>query len=274
MAGIYRMAIIANRPDGLILVTNLNDASRTAVDSLNIALEPDFIYPYLRGRDVIKWGSNVETYILVPQLPERPSKGVPEDKLIAKFPRTHEYVHHFFQQLNERAVYQKLLAPSGEPFYAMYNVGDYTFSPYKVVWKYVASSLKCSVISSRKDEWLGEKVIVPDSKLVLVPFGSEAEAHYVCSLLNNSISAYIVACYAVTTQISTHVVEYVSIPKYDPDNELHSQLSNLSIKTHDAVVHNLPTTDLEAEIDRLAARLWGLTDLELKEIQDSLAELG
>ena len=32
--------------------------------------------------------------------------------------------------------------------------------------------------------------------------------------------------------------------------------------------------EVEAEVDRLAARLWGLTDAELREIQESLAELG
>jgi hypothetical protein len=31
---------------------------------------------------------------------------------------------------------------------------------------------------------------------------------------------------------------------------------------------------IEAEIDHLAAQMWGLTDAELKEIQESLAELG
>ena len=32
--------------------------------------------------------------------------------------------------------------------------------------------------------------------------------------------------------------------------------------------------EIEAEIDWLAAQLWGLTDAELQEIQESLAELG
>jgi hypothetical protein len=32
--------------------------------------------------------------------------------------------------------------------------------------------------------------------------------------------------------------------------------------------------EIEAEVDRLAAALWGLTDAELREIQESLEELG
>jgi hypothetical protein len=32
--------------------------------------------------------------------------------------------------------------------------------------------------------------------------------------------------------------------------------------------------EIEAEIDRLAAQVWGLTEAELREIQASLAELG
>jgi hypothetical protein len=36
----------------------------------------------------------------------------------------------------------------------------------------------------------------------------------------------------------------------------------------------LTVLGIEAEIDRLAAQLWGLTEAELREIQESLAELG
>ena len=32
--------------------------------------------------------------------------------------------------------------------------------------------------------------------------------------------------------------------------------------------------EIEAKVDRLAAQLWGVTDAELREIQESLVELG
>jgi len=67
----------------------------------------------------------------------------------------------------------------------------------------------------------------------------------------------------------------VRVPRYDQADPVHRQLAALSQRAHAATAAGNPeeVKEIEAEIDRLAARLWGLTDEELQEIQESLAEL-
>lgn len=75
---------------------------------------------------------------------------------------------------------------------------------------------------------------------------------------------------------STHVMKHVAVPSYDPTNSTHVQLAALSQQAHAAAAtDDAPRIKaIESEIDRLAAQLWGLSDAELREIQESLAELG
>ena len=47
----------------------------------------------------------------------------------------------------EQAVRLGRIAATDIPFYAIYDVGDYTFSPYKVVWAEMAGTLQAAVIS-------------------------------------------------------------------------------------------------------------------------------
>jgi len=53
-------------------------------------------------------------------------------------------------------------------------------------------------------------------------------------------------------------------------------LAALSQQAHEATAAGdaVRVREIEVEIDRLAAELWGLTEEELREIQESLEELG
>jgi len=253
---------------GLLRFSNLNDVGKNKVGPVEAEIESEVVFPLLRGRDVKRWASNRTAYILVPQDPKQPSKGIAQTVLQAKFPNTLNYFIKFKNQLESRSGYKKYLKPVGEPFYSLYNVGLYTFAPYKVVWKEQSSEFECAVVSS-----IDGKVIVPDHKLMLVPFEDETQAHYVCAMLNSRISRFIVQAYTISTQQSTHILENIKIPKYDPKNELHQDLSHLSKQCHEKVAAGISVSDLEEQIDELAAELWGLSKEELKEIKDSLEEM-
>ena len=84
----------------------------------------------------------------------------------------------------------------------------------------------------------------------------------------------VVADYAIEIQISTHVLNYVRIPKFDSRSKLHQRLANLGVECHSAAAKDDRGTlaALEAETDEAAAKLWGITDDELRVIQESLAE--
>lgn len=79
--------------------------------------------------------------------------------------------------------------------------------------------------------------------------------------------------YAIGTQLAPHLLENIRIPGFDAKNELHQDLSRLSKQCHEKVAIGITVSDLEDQIDELAAELWGLSKEELKDIKTSLEEL-
>jgi hypothetical protein len=100
-------------------------------------------------------------------------------------------------------------------------------------------------------------------------------AHYLCSVLNSSPAQFVVLSYAVNIQMDTHVLQNICIPYYNTDDPVHNQLTELSRHAHEATAtgDTSQVQTIEAEIDQLAAQLWGLTRAELRDIQTNLEEL-
>jgi len=213
--GAYWVQVVAVRKDGLVLVSNLHDIGKIKVKNVNMAIEPDFIFPLLRGRDVERWKAVPTYHIIVPQDPNDPAKGYPEAEMKAKFPKTYTYFSQFEQELRKRSGFKQFFDTNTAPFYSIYNVGPYTFFKYKVVWRYIASTLIAAVAEVDADG----KVVVPDCKLMLATCDSSDEAHYLCALLNSIPAQFIVASYGIQTQISTHVLRNIAILKFNPKGQ-------------------------------------------------------
>jgi hypothetical protein len=69
-----------------------------------------------------------------------------------------------------------------------------------------------------------------------------------------------------------HLAENIAVPRFDPGSRTMIRLAELSQAAHEATAagdqEQLP--EIEAEIDALAAELWGLTDEELAAIRSAL----
>jgi len=272
---VYWVEIVGKRPDGLVIISNITEGAKKKVESIQAAIEPDLLYPLLRGRDVKRWKAEPSAYIIMAQDPIK-RRGIDEDEMKTSYPETYMYFKRFEEILRKRKSRGiSDMIKNGAPFYTMFAVGDYTFAPYKVVWRYICTDFICSVISTYKNELVKNQFIIPDHRLIIIPFTQSIEAYYVCGLLNSSISQYIVKIYVVGTQISTHVLENISIPKFDHKNRLHLTLAGLSKKAHQVAKtedkENLK--EIEEKIDQISAQIWGLTINELEEIKLSLEEL-
>ena len=271
--GVYWVRILGRRPDGLVLIDNLEDVGKRKIASEQAAVEPNLVYPLLRGREVSRWQVNSSAYILVVQDPET-RKGYEESKMRIEYPHLYGYLKRFENILRGRSGMKRYFDPAKDPFYSMYNVAPYTFAPYKVVWREQASMFTVAVVSSKEN-----KVIVPDHKLMLVPFEDEQEAHFVCGALASSIAQLVVKSYVVSVSTSTHVLQHIAVPQFDASNPTHTHLAALSQQAHRlAAGQDLPglrdLAGLEAQVDEAAAELWEITDRELMEIRRSLEELG
>ena len=66
---VYWLDIIAERPDGLLVVSNVTKGAKRKVEEVQTVLEPDLVYPFLRGRDLRRWTAKPGVYMLVPHDP-------------------------------------------------------------------------------------------------------------------------------------------------------------------------------------------------------------
>ena len=77
------------------------------------------------------------------------------------------------------------------PFYSIYNVSEDTFAPYKTCWREQADFLTSAVIGQAT---VGNemKAIMPDHKVMFVPFEKAEEAHFLCAVLNSEVGRLLV----------------------------------------------------------------------------------
>lgn len=150
----------------------------------------------------------------------------------------------------------------------MYNVGSYTISDWKVLWR-EQSSIFQSAIVGKHDAC----AVIPDHKLMLVPCDSRNEACYISGLLNSSPSLLAISSYAMSTATTTHVLENIDIRRFNIKNDLHNRISVISSDIHKKVLNGRnisPALDL---LDDLTAGYWSITNREMRAIREALAEL-
>lgn len=268
--GVYWLRILDRRPDGLLLVENLNEEGKLDIPRVQAPIEPDLVYPLLRGRDVGRSRALPSAWILMVQDPQKRT-GYDESWLKVHLPHTYAYLSRFEPLLRRRSGYLKYFDPTRDPFYSMYDVGDYTLAPYKVVWRgEVAPTLITAVCGPVR-----ELTVVPDQTAYFCSIGELNEAHFVCALLD---SLPVRALYAAHRykHVSMDFVKRVAIPVFDPNSRIHQTLSSLSQRAHELAStppkETVRPQEVAAEIDLLAASLWGITEAELEEIRRSLED--
>jgi SAM-dependent methyltransferase len=269
---VYWVEIALKRPDGLVMVRNITEGAKVKVQEVTEPIEPDLLYPLLRGRDVQRWRAEPSAWMIVPQEPGDPTRAYPEQQLQKDYPKTYGYLKRFERELRNRSGYQQILSRREREFYGVMDIGTYTFAPWKVVWTRLAR-IEAAVVGLHEG-----KPIVPQETVTLVECSSANEAHYICALVNSSPFQFAAISYSQEggkSMGSMHILEHIRIPRFDRKNPVHLRLAELSKQAHEAakVGDETRLREIEAEIDRWAAKLWGLSDDELRDIQQSLAEL-
>ena len=281
--GVYWLEVISERPDGLMVVRNVTEGPKRKVEQTITELEPDLVYPLLRGRDIKRWHAQPSLHILMVQDPKT-RQGIDEKVLQQQYPKTWSYLKRFEKTLRERSGFKRYFTRKDKhghivetgPFYSMFNVGNYTFAPWKVVWRGEVATLLASAVIGMN----GHKTIVPDQTAYLAAFNNEEAAHFFCGILNSTVLQLIYAMHTYK-HVSMNFIRSIRIPQFDAQKSIHKEISQLSRNAHELAPRayygdetaQAKLQQVEVEIDRAAARLWGLTEEELREIQASLGEL-
>ncbi|MCX6380931.1 MAG: hypothetical protein NT023_15890 [Armatimonadetes bacterium] len=174
--GVYWVRILLTLPNGNLLIENMGDVGKKKVDSIQIAIEPDFVYPLLRGRDIRSWRAEPSCNIVAPQDIENQREGIPASRMKRKYPKTYSFFYSFEQELLKRP--DRKYYPVDAPFYTIRNMADYSLSTYKVVWKDMGSFIQAAVVSKHN-----QRTVCPEHHVMAVSLEDEDEAHYLCAAL-------------------------------------------------------------------------------------------
>ena len=265
--GVYWVNIIDVLSNGKLLIENLYDVGRIKVRQEQSAIEPDLVYPLLRGRDVQRWQATPSTHIILTQDPKT-RKGIPESEMKRCWPNTYAYLKRFEEKLRDRSGYLRYFN-SNDPFYSIYNVGSHTMTKWKVVWREQSSLFQAAFAGL-----ISQRAMLPDHKLMMVSCTSQHEADFLLGMLNSSPSVLAVHSYVIPTSTSTHVLSNVAVPQFKKTDKVHKRVADLSRQCH--AVRQANNEDrlagLEADVDEAAAEVWGISDTELRAIQKALPE--
>lgn len=261
--GVYWINVIQKEQDSVI-ISNLGEVGRKKVEVIQTVIEPDLLYELIRGRDVRRWRFTSSAQIIIPHYKSMGLTAIDENILAQDYPKTYSYFNYFKKELLGRAGLKKYFS-SEAPFYSLFNIGNYTFAPYKVAWAREDNELRATVIGGGESQHT-DNLFIPDQSLQFIPIENEDEAHFICALLNSSIANFIALSF--TSDITTRIMTSIPVPKYLPNNINHKNLSNLSKKLH-------YENDLDDEylIDELSCFLWGIKKNEYDSIINNLKEI-
>ena len=149
-----------------------------------VEIEEDYVFPLLKGSDVANGRiDNLQRRVLVPQ------RFVGEETVAIKkvAPKTWAYLeaHQSAFARRKSKIYQK------KPKFAIFGVGDYSFTNWKVAICSLYKRLKFVAIGPFKS-----KPVIFDDTVYFLPCRTESEARILCDLLNSDkarafFSAYI-----------------------------------------------------------------------------------
>ncbi len=248
--GVFWMEVIRTVSRDLVEVRNLPELGKRPIPSVTATIEPDLLYPALRGADIRRWGAEPRIHVLLVQDPAT-RRGRAEAEIRDRWPRTFDYLESFRGELLNRALYRKYHLEARHPFYSQFNVGTETLAPFKVVWGRMASDLSAAVVS----DWaglLGRKMLLPLETTAFIGVRTPEEAHYLCAVLNSSpVRAFIRSFSSAGRGFGTpSVLSHLRLPRFDPSSPTHGELARLS-----TAMHGKADLELEPELDRLVLGL-------------------
>ena len=169
----------------------------------------------------------------------------------AKLKKTKAWFTSFKSLLQARSTYRRQM--QGAPFYAVYNVGAYTFQSWKVIWPEMSTRFYAAVVGSAAVPAVGKRPYVPDHKVYFAGFDDQEPAYFLCGLLNTPIVREWVESHNVSIQVGD-IFKHVQLPEYDQKNATHVTLSGFVEKAHaehNAVKRTALIQQIEAKADEI-----------------------
>lgn len=245
--GIFFVTTQTVKSDDLVRITNDPKKGRRNIEQKSAIVEKENIFPLLRGRDVKRFVARPEPEqcVIVPQ------RGMFGDEMLpATCPRTFAFLSEFRAILEQRSSYCRF--QKGKPFWSIWSTGEYTFAPYKVVWKEMSGNRFVAAYVGSSDFDGHPKVVIPDHKVYFIPTQSEEEAAYLTAFLNSHIVSNVIQAYSSALSLGTSVTDYLSIPIYNKENTIMIAMAQMAKRFS---CGEIPNTEDERQLDEMVRSL-------------------
>jgi hypothetical protein len=117
------------------------------------------------------------------------------------------------------------------PYYAIYNVGPYTFAPFKVLWAEQSGNFCAAVAGSAETPLSGNRPFVPDHKIFFVDFQEEEAAYFLCGLLTAPLVKEFVESHNISIQVGD-IFKHMNLPPFNAKKTEHRRLARLAKAAH------------------------------------------
>ncbi|WMY73329.1 N-6 DNA methylase [Buttiauxella selenatireducens] len=238
--GVYFVPVLQSN-GSLVQIQSRPEAGRKNIGPQRQAwIEPDLLYPLIKGAGdfeecYLKLDAPTNTterlYTFVPNTGISYSDYAAADNELysPKLKKTAAWFKSYQLILLDRSTYR--LQMKGAPFHAIYNVGEYTFKPWKVIWPEMASSFYAAVAGEAEVPIVGTRPYIPDHKVYFASFDDKETACFLCGLLNSSTVQEWINAHNVSIQIAD-IFKHLDLPKYDPLNKDHNRMIELVMAAH------------------------------------------
>jgi SAM-dependent methyltransferase len=227
----YKIEILKTVSSRLVLIRNITKGAKKPVPIREAQIESELVVPFVSGESVGRWRTAIAGYYIVPHSAETAMQPIDERLMKTRFPKTYAYFHEIKSQLETRSLH--LRWGGGHPFYSLYNIGPYTFAPFKVCWQRTTKKFGTAVLSTLASADLNgeDRMAFPNGDIMFIPFTDEETAHYVCAVLNSSgARTSIDVC--ITTKAHKDIINVVDIPDPQVAGKNFQRLSRLSMECH------------------------------------------
>ena len=260
--GVFWLEVKHVFSEGDLLVRNMHEKGKRKLPHVEERIESGLVFPAVRGADIERWRATPGIHVLMSQDPET-SEPYLEARMKKQWPRTYGYLVRFKEALLTRGSRTVRELAQRTDFYAMYGIGPYTVARFKVVWKRMAGDMVAAVVSQRKTPY-GFKIVIPTDTTSLFALDNEAEAHFLCAVINSSPVREFIRSFSSAGRGfgAPSVMENVGIPRFDPKDPLHKKLSGLSKRLHDDKEKEQvrEMEDLEKQIDGMVTKLFAIAE--------------
>lgn len=197
-------------------------------------VEPDLLFPLVKGASDFSrcyFHRIHNLYVFVPNTGINRQAYSDAIDLVENLRNTKKFFASYKGLLENRSTYRGRMKLNGAPYYALYNVGEYTFAPYKVIWA-EQKDFCSAVVSSDEVPLIGPRVFIPDHKLFFVDFHEKAPAYFLCGLLNSEIVIEWVKSHNISIQIGD-IFKHMNLPEYNSKMSSHKKLVRLTESCHE-----------------------------------------